>query len=205
MQEDVKTQCTRFITSTLYDRSTYCTDASAERTEPHGGVGGGLRTQTNTNTLHSNKQLWTALTYHQIYKIHKSSATAQRLNNKSLQARLSRFRFLSTPKNSSSKSSLEASVVFRSLSANKKQGHWSRDRKYRPGIISQNGSTVTKPETRRLVSHSNVPFASNFPHFTYSLAVPASHVQKRQLLIIIWISYIKIFTQATKASLSFIL
>lgn len=78
-----------------------------------------LRTQTNTNTLHSNKQLWTALTYHQIYKIHKSSATAQRLNNKSLQARLSRFRFLSTPKNSSSKSSLEASVVFRSLSTNK--------------------------------------------------------------------------------------
>lgn len=78
-----------------------------------------LRTQTNTNTLHSNKQLWTALTYHQIYKIHKSSATAQRLNNKSLQARLSRFRFLSTPKNSISKSSLEASVVFRSLSTNK--------------------------------------------------------------------------------------
>lgn len=119
-----------------------------------GEGGGGLRTQTNTNTLHSNKQLWTALTYHQIYKIHKSSATAQRLNNKSLQARLSRFRFLSTPKNSSSKSSLEASVIFRSLSANKKQGHWSRDRKYRPGIISQNGSTVTKPETRRLVCHT---------------------------------------------------
>lgn len=71
------------------------------------------------NTLHSNKELWTARTYHQIYKIHKSSATAKRLNNKSLQACLSRFRFLSMPKNGSSKSSLEASVDSRSLSTDK--------------------------------------------------------------------------------------